>query len=120
MTGSGHAIAVAAVLASMLLSGCVEPAMTPRPKAPLTLPPPDGRAEAVDAEGSHFVVNRMLRQAVSLRVTRVRGADLDYSEGRLAKAAAQAYCAVYNRQLDPGAMGRFSLPNSWIFDGDCL
>ena len=67
-----------------------------------------------------FVVNRQQNGATSLRVTRLNRRDLDYSDGALAKAAAQAYCAQYNRPLDPAATGRFSLPNAWLFGGDCL
>ena len=104
----------------VLLSGCVAPYTG---HDPLTMPPPDGRDQTVVVLPKTFVVNRQARGAIRpgiyLRVTRLNGGDLGYAEGRLAKNAAIAYCATYNRELDPRAIGRFSAPNSWIFDGDC-
>jgi hypothetical protein len=109
--------AVRFLAAGLLLSACVE---TRAPiVAPMTLPLADGRAQAVKVGLQSFVVNRQAKEAIGLRVTRVDGRDLDYSEGALAKKAAEAYCASYHRRLDPAAMGRFSLPNAWVFGGDC-
>lgn len=92
--------------------------------APLTMPLPDGRDEVVALAPSTYVVNRRAKSistsGITIRITRKDGRDFDYSEGARAKAVAQAYCATYNRQLDPRAMGRFSLPNAWVFDGDCV
>ncbi|OZA01640.1 MAG: hypothetical protein B7Y02_17410 [Rhodobacterales bacterium 17-64-5] len=88
---------------------------------PMTMPPPDGRGQTVKVSSRSFVVNRRVSQGqpAMLRVTRLNGRDLDYSDGLMAKKAAEAYCASYNRPLDPSAMGRFSAPNSWLFSGDC-
>ncbi len=101
----------------VLLQAC---AMTAGPGRPLTMPPPDGRAQAVKIGLQNFVVSRRADALVSLRVTRIDGADLDYSDGLNAKTAAVAYCATFNRALDPAAIGHFSLPNAWVFGGDCL
>ena len=124
MTGRG-----AAPLAATLcvLSACVDlPPMqtTPPVKTPLTLPPADGRSATLTlsqtAIPNQYVVNRQAKPSgVELRVTRLNGGDLDYSQGKAAKDAVEFYCAQYNRQLDPAAMGRFSVPNSWVFGGDC-
>lgn len=86
---------------------------------PMTMPPADGRAHPVKVGLQRFVLNRRMKDSMELRVTRIEGRDLDYSEGVLAKKAAEAYCAGFNRWLDPAAMGRFSLPNAWVFGGDC-
>jgi hypothetical protein len=86
----------------------------------MTLPPADGRAHPVKLGLQDFVINRRAADGNGLRVTRVDGRDLDYSDGLVAKKAAEAYCTSYNRRLDPAAMGRFSLPNAWVFGGDCL
>lgn len=111
------------------LSACVElPPMrtTPPVNYPLTMPLADGRSETVTPSVTGFpnqyVVNRQAktsRTGIELRVTRLNGRDLDYAQGKDAKAALEFYCARYNRTLDPAAMGRFSVPNSWVFDGDC-
>jgi hypothetical protein len=87
----------------------------------MTMPPPDGRAQVVEVGPRRFVVNRRASptQPIALRVTRVGGRDLTYSDGLIAKKAVEAYCASFNRPLDPSAMGRFSTPNSWVFGGDC-
>ncbi len=106
------------VLAAGVLSACAAP--TAPARAPMTLPPPDGRGQVVKVGLQNFVVSRQTNDLIALRVTRIDGRDLDYSEGALAKTAAEAYCAGYNRGLDPAAMGRFSLPNAWVFGGDCL
>lgn len=96
-----------------------------RPSEPttLTMPPADGRDAKVTVDSWTYVINRQARGTppkVDLRVTRFDGRDLDYSDGRIAKRAAEAYCAGFNRSLDPSALGRFSVPNSWVFKGDCL
>lgn len=102
------------------LSACAAGA----PVSPLTMPLPDGRVEVVPLAPSTYVVNRQAKSistsGITIRITRKDGPDFDYSEGARAKAVAQAYCATYHRQLDPRAMGRFSLPNAWVFDGDCV
>ncbi len=103
-------------VAGLLLSACVETYALP---VPMTMPQPDGRAQTVRVSLQNFVVNRQAKDAIVLRVTRLNGRDLDYSDGAVAKKAAEAYCASYNRRLDPAAMGRFSLPNAWVFGGDC-
>mgnify|MGYP000267001131 CR=1 FL=1 len=109
-----HSNLALGALAGMLLSACMDPV----PQAVrLTLPPADGRSETVKAGPQRFDVNR---QPQRLRVTRLDGRDLGYSEGAIAKRAAQAYCAAYGRDLDAAALGRFSAPNAWIFAGDCL
>ena len=110
--------------AFLALGGCMDSntAGIAPSTTPLTMPPADGRDAVVKLDVADFVVNRQARGApaqVGLRVTRLDGRDLDYSEGRVAKRAADAYCAGFNRSLDPAAMGRFSLPNAWVFDGDC-
>lgn len=91
---------------------------------PLTMPMADGRDQPVQVSGSNYVVNRRERGAnrpgIDLRVTRVNGGDLDYSDGLRTKKAVEAYCATFNRPLDPRAFGRFSTPNAWVFEGDCL
>ena len=105
-------------IAGLLLSACVD---TVAPQTvPLTRPLADGRAQAVRIGPQSFVVNRRALDQVGLRVTRVEGRDLEYSEGAIAKKAAEAYCAGFHRRLDPAAIGRFSLPNAWVFGGDCL
>jgi len=94
------------------------------PMGPLTMPPPDGRDEIVAYAPSTYVVNRQAKAistaGIVIRVTRKDARDFDYSEGARAKAVAETYCKAYNRKLDPRAMGRFSLPNAWVFDGDCV
>lgn len=104
------------VIVGFWVSACVQTA----DPVPMTLPLPDGRAQTVKVDSHSFVVNRRENDGIRLRVTRVDGRDLDYSDRALAKKAAEAYCASYNRGLDPAAMGRFSLPNAWVFGGDCL
>ncbi|MBI1172069.1 hypothetical protein GC209_11770 [bacterium] len=93
------------------------------PPGPLTMPLADGREQTVRVSPFTYVVNRRergeSRPGVMLRVTRVNARDLDYSDGLRAKKAVEAYCATFNRQLDPRAVGRFSTPNAWVFDGDC-
>lgn len=109
--------ALRAVPLGLMLSACVQTAGVP---TPLTMPPADGRGQVVTATSQDFVVSRRANPTVTLRVTRVNGPDLDYSEGVVAKRAAQAYCASFNRALDPAALGRYSLPNAWVFGGDCV
>ena len=90
---------------------------------PLTMPMADGRDQTVRVGGFDYVVNRRergeTRPGINLRVTRIGGRDLDYSDGLRAKKAVEAYCATFNRPLDPRAVGRFSTPNAWVFEGDC-
>lgn len=102
-----------------LLSACAAP--TPQP---LTLPPADGRAaEVMPGDGYRYVINvQTSAQAyggVWLRVTRASAPELTYSDGLVAKRAGEAYCAGFNRQLNPAAYGRFSTPASWLFEGGC-
>lgn len=116
--------------AMALLSACVTlPPMqtTPAVLQPLTMPPADGRSQTltlhVAAFPDQYVLNRQTvasRTGIALRVTRLNGGDLDHSQGKAAKDAVEFYCAQFNRHLDPVAMGRFSVPNSWVFDGDCV
>lgn len=101
----------------LMLQACGQTTSVPQP---LTMPPADGRAQIVKLSPKSFVVSRRANTGVTLRVTRIDGRDLDYSDGLLAKRAAAAYCATFNRPLDPAAMGHFSQPNAWLFDGDCL
>lgn len=104
-------------VAGLLLSACVETSALPEP---VTMPQPDGRAQTVKLGMQRYVVNRQANDGVRLRVTRLDGRDLDYAAGAKARKAAEAYCASYNRALDPAAIGRVSLPNAWVFGGDCL
>lgn len=117
-------------IAALTLSGCeVPPALKapppPPPPPPLTLPLPDGRAANVQVEGDNYqyVVNyQALDQSqrnVFLRVARASAPELTYSDGLLAKKVALAYCALYNRQLNPVAYGMFSTPGAWVFEGGC-
>ncbi len=105
----------------LLLMACTPVTVT---DTPLTMPPPDGREQKVELLPRTFIVNRRergaIRPGISLRVTRLAGRDLTYSDAALAKQVADAYCATFNRVLNPRAVGRFSTPNSWVFDGDCL
>ncbi len=90
------------------------------PSRPLTLPPADGRATSVVLGSHHYDVGRQQgTRGVFLRVTRADGPDLDYSDGLVAKEVATRYCDVYHRLLNPTAMGRFSVPASWIFEEGC-
>lgn len=104
-------------LICLILQACSQTESAPQP---LTMPPADGRAQVVRISSQNFVVSRRANTGVTLRVTRIEGRDLDYSEGLLAKKAAVAYCAIFLRHFDPAAMGHFSQPNSWLFGGDCL
>jgi len=118
------------LLGLTLLAGCVTPpefkAPPPPPPPPaLTLPLPDGRAEDVQIEGDNFhflVTYQALEQArgkVFLRVVRASAPEFTYSDGLLAKKVAEAFCAKYNRFLNPVAYGTFSNPGSWMFEGGC-
>lgn len=127
---ASHAQRTNLLAAMALLSACAN--LRPMPttqvvKHPLTMPPADGRSETltlhVTAFPDQYELNRQTvatRTGIALRVTRLNGGDLDYSEGKAAKDAVEFYCAQFNRRLDPVAMGRFSVPNSWVFDGDCV
>jgi hypothetical protein len=91
----------------------------------MTLPIADGRAQEISiGDGYRYVVNQQaLEQAygkVFLRVTRATAPEMDYSEGLTASKVAEAYCAGYNRRVDPGAYGKFSVPASWLFEGGCI
>lgn len=104
----------------LALAACSEPA----PQRPLTLPAADGRAaEIVIGDGFRYVVNQQaLAQSldqVYLRVTRASAPELGYADGLTAKTVAEAYCAGFNRALDPVAYGKFSVPASWLFEGGC-
>lgn len=122
-------LVIAAAL-TLALSACgnLPPSQTtPAALHPLTMPPADGRSQtltlSVTAFPNQYVLNRQTvatRTGIALRVTRVNGGDLDYSQGKQAKDAVEFYCAQFNRHLDPVAMGRFSVPSSWVFDGDCV
>lgn len=105
---------------ALLLQACGPTA----PPMPMTMPIADGRDQTVNLAPREYVVNRrergQYRPGVELRVTRVNGRDLDYSDGLRAKKAVQAYCDSFHRQMDPRATGRFSTPNAWVYDGDCL
>lgn len=115
----------------LLVGGCVlpeafkaPPPPPPPPPHPLTLPLPDGRAaEILFDDNFHYVVNyQALDQArlkVFLRVARATAPDMTYSDGLLAKKVAEAYCAQYNRHLNPVAYGLFSTPSAWLFEGGC-
>ncbi len=93
-------------------------------KPALTLPPADGRVELVSiGDGYTYAVTYQAlaqsREGVFLRVTRNSAPDMHYSEGLAAKRAAEAYCAIYRRELNPVAYGIFSTPSSWLFEGGC-
>ena len=95
----------------------------PPPPAPLTLPPADGRQAMLWQDGFNYVVNYQAlskaREKVFLRVARASAPDLTYADGLLAKQVATAYCAKFNRPLNPVAYGTFSQPNAWLFEGGC-
>ncbi len=111
---------IGSVAVFLALASCVEPL----PLLPLALPAADGRAEqVVIGDGFRYVVNRQtLQQAqggVVMRITRASAPELDYSDGLTAKKVAEAYCAGFNRSLNPSAYGRFSAPASWVFGWGC-
>lgn len=109
-----------ALLLTLALSGCL-PADIPqnRATAPLTLPLADARGKVVHRAPFDYSVSRtQTAHGFEFRVTRM-GRDFDYSEGLTAKKAAEAFCAEFNRGFSATAMGRFSQPNSWVFNGDC-
>lgn len=104
----------------MVLAGCL-PVEIPQnpPKVPLTLPLVDGRGSVVTrAPHDYRIARTQTAHGFEFRVTRL-GRNFDYSEGLLAKKAAEAWCQQYNRSFSTTALGRFSLPNAWVFDGDC-
>jgi hypothetical protein len=120
---------VASLGAACFLAGCDDlPASfraPPPPPPPLTLPAADGRAaQIIIGDGFRYVVNRQaLEQAkggVMIRITRASAPELTYSDGLTAKTVAEAYCAGFNRALNPSAFGRFSNPASWVFEWGCL
>lgn len=103
------------------LASCAEPL----PQRPLAMPAADGRAaEILLGDGFRYIVNRRgLEQAqggVVMRITRASAPELDYSDGLTAKKVAEAYCAGFNRGLNPSAYGKFSTPASWVFEWGCL
>ena len=111
-----------------LMAGCDKlPASfraKPPPPVPLTLPAADGRAaQIIIGDGFRYIVNRQaLEQAkgrVMIRITRATAPELTYSDGLTAKKVAEAYCAGFNRGLNPSAVGRFSTPASWVFEWGC-
>lgn len=109
-----------ALALTLALAGCL-PADIPQNRAdgPLTLPLADGRGRVVHRDPFDYSVSRtQTAHGFEFRVTRM-GRDFDYSEGLTAKKAAEAFCAQFNRGFSATAMGRFSQPNSWVFDGDC-
>lgn len=83
----------------------------------------DGMKIALGETYRYDVVPQALSQALggeTLRVTRIAGPGLTYSDGLAAKKAAEAYCAGQGKALHPGAFGAFSMPASWLFEGGCL
>lgn len=105
----------------LVLASCAEPL----PLRPLTLPAVDGRAEqVVIGDGFRYIVNRQALQhaqgGVVMRITRASAPELDYSDGLTAKMVAEAYCAGFNRSLNPSAYGSFSIPASWVFGWGCV
>ena len=107
-----------------LMFGLALTACSPPNTAPMTLPPADGRAaRIIIGDGYRYLVNyqglAQARGKVFLRVTRATPPELDYSDGLVAKKVAQAYCAGFNRDLNPVAFGQFSAPASWMFEGGC-
>lgn len=116
------------IVAMLALAGCDDVVASlrypPLKPMPLTLPPADGRAaEIVIGDGYRYIVNYQAlaqsREQVFLRVARASAPELTYSDGRLAKTVAEAYCHLYNRPLNPVAYGLFSAPNAWLFEGGC-
>lgn len=94
------------------------------PPRPMTMPAADGRAADVSiGDGFRYVVNQQALgqslEGVILRVTRASAPELGYSDGVTAKKVAEAYCAGFNRGLNPVAYGKFSAPASWLFEGGC-
>jgi hypothetical protein len=109
-----------ALLLTLALAGCL-PTGIPQNRAgmPMTLPVIDGRASVVTRAPRDYSVSRtQTTHGFEFRVTRL-GRDFDYSEGVMAKKAAEAWCQKFNRSFSASAMGRFSQPNAWVFDGDC-
>ena len=105
-------------------SAAPPPRALPPPPLPLPLPPADGRAAQITiGDGfTYLVLYRRLDQArgnVYLRVSRQTAPGLDYANGLVAKRVAEAYCAQYNRPLNPMSGGKFSQPAAWMFEGGC-
>lgn len=100
------------------LVACTSPDPSPRPMPPATGAPFDLQLGAV-----HYIITRSpLSSAPNgevMRVYRTGTAALDYSEGLAAKTAAEAYCAEWNRELNPAAMGMFEPTGAWVFPGGC-
>lgn len=108
-----------ALVCVALLSACAMPSTEA-----LTLPPADGRASEIRlSDGYRYVITTrdsdLSLGGVWLRVTRASAPELTYSDGLAAKRAAEAYCAQFNRLLNPDALGRFAVPASWLFEGGC-
>lgn len=111
-------------LGGMLMMAGLASCGQPLPPRPMTLPAADGRAAPIIiGDGFRYVVNyQSLEQAggkVVLRVTRATVPELDYADGLTAKKVAEAFCAGYNRALNPSAYGQFSAPASWVFEWGC-
>lgn len=75
------------------------------------LPGPPG--EVLTAAGARRVQGR------SIRVQRADGVVLSNSDGRIAKAAAEAACDAASGRFNPSALGRYAGPGVWAFDGGC-
>lgn len=58
-------------------------------------------------------------RGLAVAVRREGGAALDYSEGRIAKAAAEAACRSAGGRFDAAAIGRYSGAGTWTFNGAC-
>jgi hypothetical protein len=111
------------ILGAVVLLGALSACGASAPR-PLTMPAADGRAADVSlGDGYRYVVNRQALgqslEGVVLRVTRASAPELGYADGLTAKKVAEAYCAGFNRKLNPVAYGKFSAPASWMFEGGC-
>ena len=111
-----------------LMAGCDDLSTSfrapPPPPVPLTLPAADGQAAHINVgDGFRYIVNRQAlgqaRGGVMIRITRATAPELTYSDGLTAKKVAEAYCAGFNRGLNPSAYGQFSTPASWVFEWGC-
>jgi len=104
----------------MALAGCLPVEIPQNPqKTAMTLPQVDGRASVITRSPHDYSVSRtQTAHGFEFRVTRL-GRDFDYAEGGVAKKAAEVWCQQFNRSFSATAMGRFSQPNAWVFDGDC-
>lgn len=108
----------APILVPLALAAC------DAPKAqPMAMPPVTGASYPLTLDTVDYVVTRVaLDSAPKGEVLRVYRADppgFDYSEGLAAKTAAVAFCAQWNRGLDPQALGYFEPLGAWAFPGGC-